>query len=220
MKKLIDAFDIKENQITALSDDFETFKNKALLNELRNKIIQNVIDKKMSGKGRVDEYIKTEIDKTVKNYDLTSSEMSYLYDLIENEITGNGPLTDLLKEDDVTEIMVNGPNEIYIEMNGKLLKEESTSFINEDHIIRTIQRMIQPVGRTIDNSTPMVDARLKDGSRLNAIIPPLSVSGPILTIRKFKKNLKTIDELLRAGTLTPYMARFLEAAVKSKLSWR
>ena len=218
MKKLIDAFDIKENQITALSDDFETFKNKALLNELRNKIIQNVIDKKMSGKGRVDEYIKTEIDKTVKNYDLTSSEMSYLYDLIENEITGNGPLTDLLKEDDVTEIMVNGPNEIYIEMNGKLLKEESTSFINEDHIIRTIQRMIQPVGRTIDNSTPMVDARLKDGSRLNAIIPPLSVSGPILTIRKFKKNLKTIDELLRAGTLTPYMARFLEAAVKSKLN--
>ena len=163
MKKLIDAFDIKENQITALSDDFETFKNKALLNELRNKIIQNVIDKKMSGKGRVDEYIKTEIDKTVKNYDLTSSEMSYLYDLIENEITGNGPLTDLLKEDDVTEIMVNGPNEIYIEMNGKLLKEESTSFINEDHIIRTIQRMIQPVGRTIDNSTPLVDARLKDG---------------------------------------------------------
>ena len=193
MKKLIDAFDIKDNQITALSDDFETFKNKALLNELRNKIIQNVIDKKMSGKGRVDEYIKTEIDKTVKNYDLTSSEMSYLYDLIENEITGNGPLTDLLKEDDVTEIMVNGPNEIYIEMNGKLLKEESTSFINEDHIIRTIQRMIQPVGRTIDNSTPMVDARLKDGSRLNAIIPPLSVSGPILTIRKFKKNLIDIS---------------------------
>ena len=83
LKKLIDAFDIKENQITALSDDFETFKNKALLNELRNKIIQNVIDKKMSGKGRVDEYIKTEIDKTVKNYDLTSSEMSYLYDLID-----------------------------------------------------------------------------------------------------------------------------------------
>ena len=218
MKKLIDAFDMKEKQITALSNDYETFKNKALLNELRNKIIQNVIDKKMSGRGRVDEYIKTEIDKTVKNYNLTSSEISYLYDLIENEIIGNGPLTDLLKEDDVTEIMVNGPNEIYIEMNGKLLKEESTSFINDEHIIRTIQRMIQPVGRTIDNSNPMVDARLKDGSRLNAVIPPLSINGPILTIRKFKKNLKSIDGLLRAGTLTPYMARFLEGAVKSKLN--
>lgn len=218
MKKLIDAFEINKPQITSFSNDYDTFKNKALLNELRNKIIQNVIDKKMSGRGRVDEYIKIEIDKAVKNYNLTSSEISYMYDLIENEIIGNGPLTDLLKEDEVTEIMVNGPNEIYIEVNGKLLKEESTSFINDEHIIRTIQRMIQPVGRTIDNSTPMVDARLKDGSRLNAIIPPLSINGPVLTIRKFKKNLKSIDELLRAGTLTPYMARFLEAAVKSKLN--
>ena len=218
MKKLIDAFETKNEQISSLSNDYDTFKNKALLNDLRNKIIQNVIDKKMSGRGRVDEYIKTEIDKTIKNYDLTSSEISYLYDLIENEITGNGPITDLLKEDEVTEIMVNGPNEIYIEMNGKLLKEESVSFINDEHIIRTIQRMIQPVGRTIDNSNPMVDARLKDGSRLNAIIPPLAINGPVLTIRKFKKNLKTIDELLRTGTLTPYMARFLEAAVKAKLN--
>lgn len=218
MKKLTEAFEIKENQISSLVTDYDTFKNKTLLNELRNKIIQNVIDKKMSGRGRIDEYIKTEIDKTVKNYNLTSSEISYLYDLIENEITGNGPLTGLLKEDDITEIMVNGPNEIYIEMNGKLLKEESTSFINDEHIIRTIQRMIQPVGRTIDNSNPMVDARLADGSRLNAIIPPLAVNGPILTIRKFKKNLKTIDELLRTGTLTPYMARFLEAAVEAKLN--
>lgn len=218
MKKLIDAFETKNEQISSLSNDYDTFKNKALLNDLRNKIIQNVIDKKMSGRGRVDEYIKTEIDKTVKNYDLTSSEISYLYDLIENEITGNGPITDLLKENEVTEIMVNGPNEIYIEMNGKLLKEESVSFINDEHIIRTIQRMIQPVGRTIDNSNPMVDARLKDGSRLNAIIPPLAINGPVLTIRKFKKNLKTIDELLRTGTLTPYMARFLEAAVKAKLN--
>ena len=218
MKKLTEAFEIKENQISSLVTDYDTFKNKTLLNELRNKIIQNVIDKKMNGRGRIDEYIKTEIDKTVKSYNLTSSEISYLYDLIENEITGNGPLTGLLKEDDITEIMVNGPNEIYIEKNGKLLKEESTSFINDEHIIRTIQRMIQPVGRTIDNSNPMVDARLADGSRLNAIIPPLAVNGPILTIRKFKKNLKTIDELLRTGTLTPYMARFLEAAVEAKLN--
>ena len=218
MKKLTEAFEIKENQISSLVTDYDTFKNKTLLNELRNKIIQNVIDKKMSGRGRIDEYIKTDIDKTVKNYNLTSSEISYLYDLIENEITGNGPLTGLLKVGDITEIMVNGPNEIYIEMNGKLLKEESTSFINDEHIIRTIQRMIQPVGRTIDNSNPMVDARLADGSRLNAIIPPLAVNGPILTIRKFKKNLKTIDELLRTGTLTPYMARFLEAAVEAKLN--
>ena len=114
--------------------------------------------------------------------------------------------------------MVNGPNEIYIEMDGKVIKEDSVSFINDEHIIRTIQRMIQPFGRTIDAANPMVDARLKDGSRLNAIIPPLSLKGPVLTIRKFKDELANIDDFLRMGTLTPYMARFLEACVHAKLN--
>ena len=218
MKRLTEAFDIKTSVTNAPSTDYETFKNKQLLNDLRNKIIQNIIDKKMIGKGSIDDYIKEEIDKTIKNYDLSNVEISYLYNLIENEITGNGPITDLLKDDEITEIMVNGINEVYVELNGKIFKDESVSFINDDHIVRTIQRMIQPVGRTIDSSNPMVDARLKDGSRLNAVIPPLSIKGPILTIRKFKKNLRNIDELLRMGTLTPYMARFLEAAVKAKLN--
>lgn len=218
MKRLTEAFDIKTTVTNVPSNDYETFKNKTLLNDLRNKIIQNIIDKKMNGKGSIDDYIEEEIDKTIKNYDLSNVEISYLYNLIENEITGNGPITDLLKDDEITEIMVNGINEVYVELNGKIFKDESVSFINDDHIVRTIQRMIQPVGRTIDSSNPMVDARLKDGSRLNAVIPPLSIKGPILTIRKFKKNLRNIDELLRMGTLTPYMARFLEAAVKAKLN--
>ena len=218
MKRLTEAFEIKTNAINTPSNDYETFKNKTLLNDLRNKIIQNIIDKKMNSKGSINDYIKDEIDRTIKNYDLSNIEISYLYNLIENEITGNGPITDLLKDDEITEIMVNGINEVYVEINGRIFKDESVSFINDDHIIRTIQRMIQPVGRTIDNSNPMVDARLKDGSRLNAVIPPLSINGPVLTIRKFKKNLRDIDELLRMGTLTPYMARFLEAAVKAKLN--
>ena len=95
---------------------------------------------------------------------------------------------------------------------------DSVSFINDEHIIRTIQRMIQPLGRTIDVANPMVDSRLKDGSRINAVIPPLSLNGPVLTIRKFKKNLNTMEDLLRMGTLTSYMARFLDAAVKAKLN--
>ena len=114
--------------------------------------------------------------------------------------------------------MVNGPSEIYIELDGKIIKDDTVSFINEEHILRTIQRMIQPLGRTIDLSTPMVDSRLKDGSRINAVIPPLSLNGPVLTIRKFKKNLETMEDLLRMGTLTSYMARFLDAAVKGKLN--
>ena len=114
--------------------------------------------------------------------------------------------------------MVNGKNEIYIELDGHVIKDESISFINDDHIIRTIQRMIQPLGRTIDTANPMVDARLYDGSRLNAVIPPLSLKGPVLTIRKFKEELANIDDFLRSGTLTPYMARFLEACVQAKLN--
>ena len=114
--------------------------------------------------------------------------------------------------------MVNGPDEIYVEIDGKVVKDTSISFINKDHIIRSIQRLIQPIGRTIDTSNPMVDARLEDGSRLNAVIPPLSLKGPIRTIRKFKEELANIYDFLRSGALTPYMARFLEACVKAKLN--
>ena len=100
----------------------------------------------------------------------------------------------------------------------KIVKDTSVSFINNDHIIRTIQRLIGPQGRTIDSSSPMVDSRLKDGSRINAVIPPLSVNGPVITIRKFKRNMTHIDDLLRVGSLTNDMALFLEGAVRGKLN--
>ena len=114
--------------------------------------------------------------------------------------------------------MVNGPDDIYVEMDGKIVKDDTISFINHNHILRTIERIIQPLGKTIDASNPMVDARLKDGSRLNAIIPPLSANGPILTIRKFNKEMDSIEDMIANGTMTPYMARFLEACVKAKLN--
>lgn len=218
MKKLVDEFEIKvEKPSTQIISDYEAFPNKVLLDELRNKIIQNLIDNQIQ-KTTMDEFVIREIDKTLEGYDLSNVERSYIYNLIDNEINGYGPITDLLEDETITEIMVNGKNEIYIEMDGKVIKDDSVSFINDDHIIRTIQRMIQPFGRTIDAANPMVDARLKDGSRLNAIIPPLSLKGPVLTIRKFKDELANIDDFLRMGTLTPYMARFLEACVHAKLN--
>ena len=112
--------------------------------------------------------------------------------------------------------MVNSPKEIYIEIDGQLIKDESVSFINDEHIIRTIERMIGPMGRTIDATNPMVDSRLKDGSRINAVIPPLSTKGPVITIRKFKRSMTSADDMIRIGSMTPYMATFLEAAVKGK----
>ncbi len=219
LRKFTEEFDIKvENPNIQEVKDYDAFPNKGLLEELRNKIIQNLIDHNITSNGTMDEFVKAEIDKTIEGYDLSNVERSYIYNLIDNEISGYGPLTELLDDKQITEIMVNGTNEIYIELDGQVVKDDSISFINDDHIIRTIQRMIQPLGRTIDTSSPMVDARLEDGSRLNAVIPPLSLKGPVLTIRKFKEELANIDDFLRSGALTPYMARFLEACVQAKLN--
>ena len=217
-KKLGSEFGIMIDEPTnVVTSDYDTFKNKELLDELRNKIIQNLIDNNATGK-TTNEFVKNEIDKTLVGYDLTNIERSYIYNLIDNEINGYGPITELLEDKSITEIMVNGPSEIYVEIDGHIILDRSVSFINQDHIIRTIQRMIQPLGRTIDTTNPMVDARLDDGSRLNAVIPPLAIKGPVLTIRKFKDDMASVDDLLRNGTLTSEMARFLEAAVKEKMN--
>ena len=217
-KKFVEEFGLKIEQDVEELTDYETFPNKVLLDELRNKIIQNLIDNDIGEFTNMDDFIKNEINCTIEGYDLTNVEISYLHNLIDNEINGYGPITELLEEKNITEIMVNDIDEIYVEIDGRVIKYNNISFINKDHILRTIQRIIQPLGRTIDISNPMVDARLHDGSRLNAIIPPLSLKGPVLTIRKFKEELANIDDFLRTGTLTPYMARFLEASVRAKLN--
>lgn len=220
-KTLSEVFELHEKPVSIKkmeTDDYGIFKDKALLDSLRNRIIQNIIDNGVPDSEYLNEYINSEIDNSLEGYDLSNLERNHIFNLIENEINGYGPITELLDDENITEIMVNAPNQIYIEIDGKVVKDDSISFINDDHIIRTIQRMIQPLGRTIDIAHPMVDSRLKDGSRINAVIPPLSLNGPVLTIRKFKKNLNTMDDLLRMGTLTSYMARFLDAAVKAKLN--
>lgn len=218
MNNLLKAFEINVDENNNPSNDFNMFKDKELLETLRVKIIERLVDDEKLINESKEDYINRNIEIVIEGYDLTSDERSHLFNLIENELENYGPLSSLIKEDDISEIMVNGVNDIYVEVNGKIIKDESVSFINDEHIIRTIQRIIEPVGRTIDATNPMVDARLKDGSRLNAIIPPLSIKGPILTIRKFKKSVKTMEDLLRVGTLTPYMANFLDAAVKAKLN--
>ncbi len=218
-QSLRDAFDIKvkDKKINIISD-YEIFKDKKLLDKLRTEIVENLIDKEMPKDTSLNEWINDLIDKTVEGYDLSNLERSHLFNLIDNEINGYGPITELLNSKNITEIMINSPNEIYIEIDGVITKDDSISFINDEHIIRTVQRLIEPLGRTIDATNPMVDSRLEDGSRINAVIPPLSTKGPVVTIRKFKESMSNIDELIRIGTLTPYMARFLEAAVKGKLN--
>lgn len=207
----------EENKKEIISD-YQIFEDKDTLESIRSKIIQNIIDDNIPRDMNLNDYINHEIDKNVGGMELSNFKRSHIFNLIENEINGLGPITELLKDKNVTEIMVNAPDEIYVEIDGKLVKDESVSFINDNHILRTIQKIVQPLGRTIDSSKPMVDARLKDGSRINAIIPPLSLKGPVLTIRKFKRDLNDIEDLLRNGTLTRDMAIFLEKCVKSKLN--
>jgi pilus assembly protein CpaF len=219
-KKLVDVFEIKTlpDIDTPIMSDYEVFKDKDLLDKLRNRIIESLINNKVPSNRNLEQYINDEIDIVLKGYDLTNLERAHIYNLIDNEINGYGPITELLNDASITEIMVNGINDIYVEIDGKVIKDESVSFINDDHILRTIQKIVQPLGRSIDAAHPMVDARLKDGSRINAVVPPLSLKGPILTIRKFKSNLESIEDFIRNGTLTPYMARFLEAAVIGRLN--
>lgn len=219
MPKLLDAFDIKEEKVlTKPVADYDIFKDKEMLDELRNTIISNLIDDKIPDNKLLHEYINEEIDKALKGYDLTNLERSHIFNLIDNEINGNGPITELLEDPNITEIMVNGKNEVYVEIDGQISKDDSVSFINDEHIIRTIQKIVQPLGRTIDTANPMVDARLPDGSRLNAVIPPLSLKGPVVTIRKFRRDMESVEDFLRTGAMTPYMARFLDAAIKAKLN--
>ena len=214
---LVEAFNYKRKTKSFEEvNDYEIFPNKELLETLRTKIIENLIDKEMPQDKLLNQFVNDEIDKTIEGYDLTNLERSHLYNLIDNEINGYGPLTELLEDKNITEIMVNSPNEINIEIDGQLIRDESVSFINDEHMLRTIERMIGPMGRTIDATNPMVDSRLKDGSRINAVIPPLSTKGPVITIRKFKRELATIEDLLRIGSMTPYMATSLDAAVRGK----
>ena len=139
-------------------------------------------------------------------------ERDHLLNTIMAEILGYGPIQPLLDRDDITEVMVNGPKQVYIELKGKLLRSD-VEFIDDDHVLRVIERIVTPLGRRIDESSPMVDARLPDGSRVNAIIPPLSLTGPTITIRKFNADPLQVEDLIRFGSMTPEFAQFLKATV-------
>lgn len=148
---------------------------------------------------------------------LPLSERQSISSEIIDEVLGFGPIEPFLKDESVSEVMVNGPKQVYIEKKGRLVLTE-VSFRDDQHVLHIIDKIVSPIGRRIDEAMPMVDARLPDGSRVNAIIPPLSLRGPSITIRKFAKDPLKINDLIRFGTLTPNMAKFLEGCVKGKLN--
>ena len=148
---------------------------------------------------------------------LTRAERARMLEQITDDIIGLGPLEPLLRDETVTEVMVNGPRQVYIEREGRI-ELTNVVFQNEDHVMRIIDRIIAPIGRRVDEASSMVDARLNDGSRVNAIIPPLSLVGPVLTIRKFATSPFQVDDLIRFGTATADMFEFLRACVEARLN--
>jgi pilus assembly protein CpaF len=154
---------------------------------------------------------------TTNGYAVTRDERTRLIEELVGEVGGLGPLDALLTDETITEIMVNGPSHVYIERAGKIQRVDS-HFLNDEHVLRVIDRIITPLGRRIDASSPRVDARLPDGSRVNAVIEPLSLVGPVITVRKFPAKPVTVDDLIRFGTATPEMFDFLDACVRARLN--
>ncbi|MCR4441600.1 MAG: CpaF family protein [Peptococcaceae bacterium] len=164
---------------------------------------------------RIEEMVNAILDREASN--LTRVERQRVTAEIMDEVLGLGPIEQLIKDPEISEVMVNGPHQIFVERKGRLEKVNAC-FRDNEHVMRIIDKIVSPLGRRIDESMPMVDARLPDGSRVNAVIPPLSLIGPVITIRKFSRDPLTIHDLIRFGTLTPQMAAFLEACVRGRLN--
>ncbi len=140
-----------------------------------------------------------------------------IFNQVLNDVLGFGPIQPLLDDPDISEIMVNGPKKIFVEKKGQLTKSEIT-FDDDDHVLRIIDRIITPLGRRVDADSPTVDARLPDGSRVNAVVRPVAIDGPSITIRKFRKDKLKVDDLIAFGSLTKQMADFLEACVRARFN--
>jgi pilus assembly protein CpaF len=187
---------------------------------IQNRVIQDLdpkldLSNQVEVRRQIEEIFGKVIDE--EGLALTRAERVRMLEQITDEIIGLGPLEPLLRDESITEVMVNGPRQVYIERSGKL-ELTNVVFQNDDHVMRIIDRIIAPIGRRVDESSPMVDARLTDGSRVNAIIPPLSLVGPVVTIRKFSASPFTVDDLVRFGTATADMFDFLRACVEARLN--
>ncbi|CAG1008007.1 Putative conjugal transfer protein [Anaerolineae bacterium] len=191
--------------------------------ELRSRVQQKLLAELDPSIDTRSPEVRAQIEETFnqilneENVMLARTERQKLFEQIVAEILGLGPLEQLLAEETISEIMVNGPKNIYIEQRGRLSRS-TVVFENEDHVLRVLDRIVSPLGRRIDESSPLVDARLPDGSRVNAIIRPLALCGPTITIRKFSKKPLTVEDLIRFGSFTKEIAEFMAACVVARLN--
>ncbi|TYP53773.1 CpaF family protein [Thermosediminibacter litoriperuensis] len=191
--------------------------------ELHRKIVDE-LKELPAGEKQDNEMLKKNIERLVEKYlaeegenRVSKSDRIRITAEMIDEILAYGPITPLINDPEISEIMVNGPNRVYVERNG-VIELTGVVFRDDEHVMNIIERIVAPIGRRIDESMPMVDARLPDGSRVNAVIPPISLIGPVITIRKFSREPFTVEDLVNFGTLTPRIATFLEACVKARLN--
>lgn len=190
--------------------------------KIQNRVIEEldidfneISDKNEELKQEINFIIMKHIEQEALN--MTNNQKKKIKEELLNEIIGFGPITVLLADSNVTEIMVNGPNHVYIEKDGKLVLTDA-KFKNDNHVLHVIKKIVSPIGRRIDESSPMVDARLTNGSRVNAIISPLAIDGPSITIRKFAEDPFNVDDLIGFGTLNSKMAELLKYCVEGHLN--
>src|SRR6188508_3070404 len=197
-----------------------------VLDELRQRIHHHLIDelgpilydKRLSEddlRRRVHEQLHAALAQ--ERAPLSAADKAQLIQDVSDDILGYGPIDRLLKDEEISEVMVNGPESVYVERSGRI-ERANASFVDEIHLRRIIDKIVGEVGRRIDESNPLCDARLPDGSRVNAVIHPLAIGGPFLTIRKFSKEKLQVDDLIRFGTLNAHSARFLQACVVGRLN--
>ena len=191
---------------------------------LRAKVHQRLVEELAQGTDSVPpEVVRQRIAEllndviTEQNITMSRPDRLRLVEILINDVLGLGPLEELLASEDITEIMINSYKQIYVEQHGKLTLSPVT-FESDQQLMQVIDRIVSSIGRRVDESSPMVDARLKDGSRVNVIIPPLALRGPTMTIRKFAKEALTIDDLIKYGSITEDMVRFLRACVRGKMN--
>ena len=214
----------QKSQVVTLEKKAEPASKQDPYTKLKMKIHKKVVEElgqQLEGDGtdslpeRIEQLAAAAIDAEVSF--IPRGDKQRIVTEIVDEAVGFGPIHPFLNDETITEIMVNGPNQVYVERSGKLARTDVV-FRSDEHVLHIIEKIVAPLGRRIDESSPMVDARLPDGSRVNAVIPPISLVGPSITIRKFAKDPFTIDDLINFGTLSLEMAAFLEAAVKARLN--
>jgi pilus assembly protein CpaF len=210
------AFEVK-GAVSKKNIEVPLTKEQELKNKLQKKIMDELKDEEDVEKlvPKID-IIASDIMKKEEDLFRNVNAKKVIEELV-NDVTGYGPINPLLQDQDVSEVMVNGPFMVYVERGGKVQLTD-IKFRDSEQVMHIIEKIVSPLGRRIDESSPMVDARLPDGSRVNAIIPPLALNGPTITIRKFSKEPLTIENLINFGTVTREMATFLEACVKARLN--